>query len=74
MQYEGIDGDNNMLIKFKNEIYKYKILENIEFDSERKKQSVIVRNPEGELILYCKGADSSIVGRLVSHENIRFIN
>ena len=62
-----------MLIKFKNEIYKYKILENIEFDSERKKQSVIIRNPEGELILYCKGADSSIVGRLVSNENIRFV-
>lgn len=38
----------------------YQILDIIEFTSARKRMSVICRNPAGELILYCKGADSII--------------
>eukprot|EP00825_Cyclidium_porcatum_P009483 TRINITY_DN14842_c0_g1_i3.p1 TRINITY_DN14842_c0_g1~~TRINITY_DN14842_c0_g1_i3.p1 ORF type:complete len:534 (+),score=51.47 TRINITY_DN14842_c0_g1_i3:156-1757(+) len=34
---------------------------NLEFTSERKRQSVIVRDSEGNIILYCKGADSAIL-------------
>ncbi|KAJ3214767.1 hypothetical protein HDU67_001212 [Dinochytrium kinnereticum] len=32
----------------------------IEFNSTRKRMSVIVRRPAGEIVLYCKGADSVI--------------
>jgi phospholipid-translocating ATPase len=36
----------------------------LEFNSTRKRMSVIVRSPEGRIILYCKGADSVINARL----------
>lgn len=39
-------------------------LKTIEFNSTRKRMSVIVRNPEGRIVLYCKGADSVIYERL----------
>ena len=32
--------------------------------SDRKRQSVIVRRPDGKIFLYCKGADSVIFSRL----------
>ncbi|KAJ8330941.1 phospholipid transporting ATPase [Batrachochytrium dendrobatidis] len=47
---------------------KYTILNIIEFNSDRKRMSVLVRRPEGEIILMCKGADSMIYERL-SHNN-----
>ncbi|KAG9014558.1 hypothetical protein FRB93_013683 [Tulasnella sp. JGI-2019a] len=41
----------------------------LEFNSTRKRMSVIVRNPEGKIVLYCKGADSVIYARLApNHE------
>jgi phospholipid-translocating P-type ATPase (flippase) len=39
---------------------KYDILDVIEFTSSRKRMSVICRNPKGQIVLYCKGADSII--------------
>ncbi|KAI0077495.1 phospholipid-translocating P-type ATPase [Panus rudis PR-1116 ss-1] len=43
---------------------RYIPLEMIEFNSTRKRMSVIVRNPQGQIVLYCKGADSVIYQRL----------
>jgi phospholipid-translocating ATPase len=43
---------------------RYVPLRMLEFNSTRKRMSVIVRSPEGRLILYCKGADSVIYERL----------
>ena len=43
---------------------RYKLLNLIEFDSTRKRMSVIVRTPEDKLVLVCKGADSIIEKRL----------
>jgi phospholipid-translocating P-type ATPase (flippase) len=40
--------------------YKYQILAVLEFNSDRKRQSVIVRDPEGTLMLMTKGADSAL--------------
>lgn len=45
---------------------RYIPLKLLEFNSTRKRMSVIVRNPEGRLILYCKGADSVIYARLAA--------
>ncbi|XP_010255676.1 PREDICTED: phospholipid-transporting ATPase 3-like [Nelumbo nucifera] len=42
----------------------YEILSVLEFNSTRKRQSVICRHPDGRLVLYCKGADSVIFERL----------
>jgi magnesium-transporting ATPase (P-type) len=36
----------------------------IEFDSTRKRMSVVVRTPEGKILCICKGADSIIEQRL----------
>ena len=36
----------------------------LEFDSTRKRMSTIVRDAQGRLVLYCKGADSVIYERL----------
>jgi phospholipid-translocating ATPase len=42
----------------------YVLLKVLEFNSTRKRMSVIVRNPQGQIVLYCKGADSVIYERL----------
>lgn len=43
---------------------RYEILNVLEFTSTRKRMSVIVRNAQGEIKLYCKGADTVIYERL----------
>ncbi|KAK1425808.1 hypothetical protein QVD17_21169 [Tagetes erecta] len=44
----------------------YEILNVLEFNSTRKRQSVVCRYKDGRLVLYCKGADSVIYSRLGS--------
>ena len=43
---------------------KYKLHNVIEFDSTRKRMTVIVRTPENKILVICKGADSIIEKRL----------
>ncbi|WVO18977.1 uncharacterized protein IAS62_000253 [Cryptococcus decagattii] len=41
----------------------------LEFSSSRKRMSVVARNPNGKIVLFCKGADSVIYNRLnVNHD------
>ncbi|XP_020607976.1 phospholipid-transporting ATPase IB-like isoform X2 [Orbicella faveolata] len=42
----------------------YEVLNVLEFNSTRKRMSVVVRTPEGKIKLYCKGADTVIFERL----------
>jgi len=42
----------------------YEVLNVLEFNSSRKRMSVIVRAPSGQIKLYCKGADNVIYERL----------
>ncbi|KZV57290.1 phospholipid-transporting ATPase 5-like [Dorcoceras hygrometricum] len=42
----------------------YTLLNLLEFNSSRKRMSVIVRNEDGEIILLCKGADDVVFDRL----------
>ncbi|MFS7958698.1 putative P-type phospholipid transporter [Helianthus anomalus] len=44
----------------------YEILNVLEFNSTRKRQSVVCRYGDGRLVLYCKGADTVIYERLAS--------
>jgi phospholipid-transporting ATPase len=48
----------------------YEVLNVLEFNSTRKRMSVVVRDPEGKLTLYCKGADSVIYERLATAGNV----
>ncbi|KAI9057700.1 phospholipid-translocating P-type ATPase [Trametes sanguinea] len=45
---------------------RYIPLQLLEFNSTRKRMSVVVRNPQGQIVLYCKGADSVIYQRLAA--------
>ncbi|KAF8399256.1 hypothetical protein HHK36_015121 [Tetracentron sinense] len=45
----------------------YKLLNILEFNSSRKRMSVIVRNEEGKLLMFCKGADSVMFKRLAKN-------
>lgn len=42
----------------------YRVLNTLEFNSSRKRMSAIVRMPDGQIKLFCKGADSMIYSRL----------
>ena len=48
---------------------KFEKLQIIEFSSDRKRETIIVRSPEGKIILYAKGADSIIEQRLSKNSN-----
>lgn len=55
-----------MTVDILGELYDYELLNVIEFNSTRKRMSVIVRRPEpwNDIVLYCKGADNVIIERL----------
>jgi phospholipid-translocating ATPase len=42
----------------------YTILNIMEFNSDRKRMSIVIKRPEGDILLLCKGADSVIYERL----------
>ena len=63
--FDSRDDDGNMVCHAFGEERRYKLLNVIEFDSTRKRMTVIVRNPEGEILVLCKGADSIIEKRLL---------
>lgn len=46
------------------ETKRFEVLNILEFNSTRKRMSVVARTPEGKIVLYCKGADSIIYERL----------
>lgn len=55
--------------------YEFELLDVLEFNSDRKRMSVILRRPEpwNDIVLYCKGADNVISERLDTndqHEDI----
>jgi len=50
----------------KDEDVTYEVLNVLEFNSTRKRMSVICRREDGRIILFCKGADSVIFERLSS--------
>ncbi len=71
--FVGRDDDGNMLCKTKHGDKGYKLLNLIEFDSTRKRMSVIVRTPEGQIKCICKGADSIIEKRLKKNTHPRLL-
>ena len=59
---------------FGGESINFEKLQIIEFSSDRKRETVIVKNPEGKIILYCKGADSIIEQRLSKNSNSQILS
>ncbi|CAG9332358.1 unnamed protein product [Blepharisma stoltei] len=63
--FMGRDQDNNVLINANGKEEKIKILNVLEFTSDRKRMSVIARMPNGMIKLLCKGADSILLPRIL---------
>ncbi|GLA13951.1 hypothetical protein AnigIFM62618_011369 [Aspergillus niger] len=59
----GRSGDS-LLVNIMGEERSYRILNILEFNSTRKRMSVIVQMPDGTIRLLCKGADTVIYSRL----------
>ena len=56
--------ENQIELELLGESRIYTVLNIMEFNSDRKRMSVIIQRPEGDIILMCKGADSVIYDRL----------
>lgn len=68
-EYSGMDSENNMILKINDDFQKFKLLHIFEFNSTRKRMSIIFQ-AENEIILYCKGADTIIHDRLQKNNPI----
>lgn len=61
--------ENLMKIKFKENFYNFKLLYLFEFNSDRKRMSVIIKDENNRIKLITKGADLVIFQRLAQTEN-----
>ncbi|XP_010851635.1 PREDICTED: phospholipid-transporting ATPase IG [Bison bison bison] len=50
------------------EIEEYELLHTLNFDAVRRRMSVIVKTQTGDILLFCKGADSAVFPRVQNHE------
>jgi magnesium-transporting ATPase (P-type) len=65
--YEFIKRDaEKITVKIENEEFEYKVLAILPFNSTRKRMSVVLKNPDGEIVLYSKGADSIMLKLLAN--------
>uniref|UniRef100_A0A8C9SPY4 Phospholipid-transporting ATPase n=1 Tax=Scleropages formosus TaxID=113540 RepID=A0A8C9SPY4_SCLFO len=64
----GLESKSMKILNRNNKIEKYELLHVLNFDPVRRRMSVIVRSPDGETLLFCKGADSSIFPRVRQEE------
>ncbi|KAL2494037.1 putative phospholipid-transporting ATPase 5 [Forsythia ovata] len=62
MVLQELDPSSGLVVK-----REYKLLNLLEFNSSRKRMSVIVSNEDGEIFLFCKGADEVIFERLADN-------
>ncbi|XP_067898450.1 phospholipid-transporting ATPase IF [Heterodontus francisci] len=53
--------ERNILLNTFGKEERYKLLDVLEFDADRRRMSVIVETPEGKMIMFTKGAESSIL-------------
>ena len=74
--FEGRDVYDNIFLMIKNkndENYEkkaYKLLNCLDYSSERKRMAVIVRSPENKIYLFAKGADSAIGERVTQNKEL----
>jgi magnesium-transporting ATPase (P-type) len=57
-----------IVLQYKEQKYKFKLLNLFEFNSDRKRMSVIIRDEKGVITLLSKGADS-VISKLLSDDN-----
>ncbi|PNJ69035.1 ATP11B isoform 3 [Pongo abelii] len=62
------NSEETMEVKTLGKLERYKLLHILEFDSDRRRMSVIVQAPSGEKLLFAKGAESSILPKCIGGE------
>ncbi|XP_062960470.1 phospholipid-transporting ATPase IF isoform X8 [Cynocephalus volans] len=62
------NSEETMEVKTLGKLERYKLLHILEFDSDRRRMSVIVQAPSGEKFLFAKGAESSILPKCIGGE------
>lgn len=65
IEFLGRDSDQNVELLIKGQKYYVKVMNVLEFTSDRKRMSVVVRMPDGKIKLMCKGADTILQPRLL---------
>ncbi|XP_072330313.1 phospholipid-transporting ATPase IF isoform X2 [Scyliorhinus torazame] len=60
--------ENEIILNTFGKDERYKLLEILEFDADRRRMSVIVQTPEGKILMFTKGAESSILPLTTSGE------
>jgi magnesium-transporting ATPase (P-type) len=66
--FKGRDDDNNIEVDINGKSTRFQLLTVIEFSSDRKRMTVVVKTPDNKIKVMCKGADSIIVERLAKTE------
>ena len=66
VEYVGRDENQRILVSVDNTIIQFDVLNIIEFNSDRKRMTIIVRTPNDIIKLLCKGADTVILPRISS--------
>ncbi|XP_030066223.1 phospholipid-transporting ATPase IG isoform X3 [Microcaecilia unicolor] len=66
--YLGVENNYMKVKNQENETEMYKLLHVLNFDPNRRRMSVIVQTSTGNILLFCKGADSSIFDRVPEEE------
>ncbi|OHS95070.1 phospholipid-translocating P-type ATPase, flippase family protein [Tritrichomonas foetus] len=61
--------EESISIELGGNLSRFQLLQTIEFDSDRKRMSVIVKAPNGQIILYTKGADTIMQNLFSSNED-----
>ncbi|CAG9326660.1 unnamed protein product [Blepharisma stoltei] len=69
-KFLGRDQDLNVILDVEGEEMKLNVLNVLEFSSDRKRMSVIVRMPDKKIKVLCKGADSILLPRLKQSETL----
>jgi len=73
VEFKRLDEKNNLIIDFRGQTRQYKLLNILEFNSTRKRMSVILETPNktpdgfNEIFIMTKGADSIILPRLAEN-------
>lgn len=72
-EYVGTSSEGYLDVSVNGSIKRCKLLHILEFNSDRKRMSVVIEL-DGEIILYCKGADSIIIDRMNQSSNAPYID
>lgn len=68
--FTGRDINDNILLEINGQKIQYKLLNILEYSSDRKRMSVIVRCPDNKIRIFIKGADSIIRPRITQNKEL----